>query len=166
MAVALGKTGSPTGHKTVSIARAAAIGISLCRDEDWKEGLVLLGRIASRDGGAAEVPAEIYAYLGYGCARFEHQVRAGLVLCRRAIKGAGDKPDGYLQMARIYLMSNQRGPAVRWLSRGLRALPGNQELVALWREIGVRRPPVFSRLPRKHFLNRVCGRLRSRPRRG
>ncbi len=148
--------------RQVTVEEAAGIGIGLCRDDRWKEGLQLLGRVAARDCRQAPVPAEIYAYLGYGCARYEHQVRAGLVLCQRAVKGAGDKPDGYLYLARIYLLSQNRRRAVRWLYRGLRAVPDSVELRELRRQLGVRRPPVVAGLSRSHPANRLLGRLRAR----
>lgn len=153
-------------ERRVSVERAAEIGIGLCRDDRWKEGLQLLGRVAARDRPGAPVPAEIYAYLGFGCARFEHQIRAGLVLCQRAVRGAGDRPDGYLYLARVYLLAKERRKAVRWLHRGLRAAPRSVELIDLRRQLGVRRRPFLGRLGREHPANRLLGRLRARLRAG
>ena len=153
---------APTSSRRVNLREAADIGIALCRKDEWKEGLVLLGRVAARDRPEQRVPAEIYAYLGYGCARFEHEIRAGLILCRRAVNGAGDHPDGYLFLAKVHLLVKQRREAVRWLHRGLRAVPNSADLLALRREIGVRQRPVFARLSRDNALNRFLGRLRAR----
>ena len=121
-----------------------------------------LGSGAARDRPDHRVPAEIYAYLGWGCARFEHQLRAGLILCQRAVKGAGDRPDGYLYLAKLHILNKDRRKAVRWLHRGLRAVPHSIELIELRRELGVRRRPVVPALHRDHFANQLLGRLRTR----
>lgn len=102
------------------------------------------------------------SYYGWAVAMIEHRLDRGLALCRSALRDAGDSPDVYHNLARIMLAHGRKTEAFKYVRRGLMVDPRHAPLLLEWRRLGVRRPPVLPFLPRRHFLNRVLGRLRGR----
>ena len=135
-------------------------GIELCRQGDWQRGLELLGMVADQKDPGAELPGRYYTYLGYGIARYERRVREGLALCEHGVKREFYQPENYLNLARTYLLANQRRKAIEAVVAGRQVDRRHPGLARLHKELGIRRPPFFSFLSRDHFLNRLFGRLR------
>lgn len=147
----------PVDHLSEAFRR----GIEHCRQGEWNDGLYFLGRIAEA-GRAASLPGIYYSYLGYGIARCQQRVEEGLKLCRHAVKIQFYEPDNYLNLARTALLGNHRAEAVRAVHGGLKVDSRNLELLALYRDLGIRQLPVLSFLRRSHPLNLLLGRIRSR----
>lgn len=135
-------------------------GIELCRQGDWNGGLFFLGRIAEADG-SKDLPGVFYSYLGYGIARCQQRTKEGLKLCRHSVKVEFYEPDNYLNLARTCLLAKDRSGAMDAVAEGLRVDPQHVELLALHRELGIRRPPVLPFLSRSNPLNLFLGRIRS-----
>ncbi len=133
--------------------------IALCRQGDWKQGLIYLGRLTEA-AERSSLPGQFYSYLGYAIARCEQRVHEGVKLCRHAIKVEFYQPDNYLNLARTLLLANDKRGAVDAVQRGLKIDPHHQQLVELGRELGVRRAPVLSFLSRTNPINRFLGSLR------
>ncbi len=136
-------------------------GLDLCRAGEWDRGLAILGYLAQSVDRSA-LPGLFYSYLGYGIARCERRVEEGVKLCRHAIKVEFYQPENYLNLARVELLAGDRRGAVRALARGLKIDPHHLELIALQREVGLRRQPVLSFVARDNPVNRLLGRLRHR----
>jgi tetratricopeptide (TPR) repeat protein len=134
-------------------------GIALCREGEWDKGLFWLGRVA--ESGESSLPGLFYSYLGYGIARCQRRHDEGLKLCQHSIKIEFYEPDNYLNLARTCLLLHDRTGAVRAVRKGLKVDPEHLDLKALYRELGIRRPPVLPFLPRGQLLNRLLGRVRS-----
>jgi hypothetical protein len=133
--------------------------VALCRQGDWKQGLVHLGRLAE-EGERGALPGLFYSYLGYAIALVEQRVPEGVKLCRHAIKVEFYQPDNYLNLARTLLLAKDRKGVVDAVQRGLKIDPHHPQLVDLGREMGIRRPPVLPFLSRTNPLNRFLGSLR------
>src|SRR5215470_15854609 len=86
--------------------------IDLCREGEWNDGLLILGRIAD-SGRAAQLPGTYYSYLGYAIARLQRRTDEGIKLCRHALKVQFYEPENYLNLARTALLANDRREAVR-----------------------------------------------------
>ncbi|GMU67368.1 MAG: hypothetical protein AMXMBFR36_36420 [Acidobacteriota bacterium] len=138
----------------------AAKGLQLCREGDWDRGLQLLSAAAEAKG-ARELPGVVYAYLGYGAAKYQRRTRDGLKLCEHAVKIQYYEPENHLQLARVQLLMGDRKGAVGSIARGLKLDPNHRELKDLRFEIGVRKRPVLPFLDRKNPLNVLLGQLRS-----
>ena len=147
------------------MARAASIpltgvlekGIEACRRGEWELGLRLLGMVADQGG---QQPGLFYSYLGYGIARYQNRVEEGLKLCQHSIKVEFYQPENYVNLARAYLLRNDRPGAIRTIRSGLKVDPQNEELWVLHHELGIRKLPVLPFLSRDHFINRLLGNLR------
>jgi hypothetical protein len=134
--------------------------IERCRRGGWKEGLPALARIAENDERQGALPALVYSYLGYGIALRQQRIQEGLKLCQHAMKLEFYQAENYLNLARTQLLARQRRAAVRTIASGLRVEPDHAQLLALRREIGVRRQPVLPFLRRTNPLNLLFGRIR------
>ncbi len=137
-------------------------GIELCRQGDWQDGLYWLSLAAKAKEDNDQLPALFYAYLGYGVAKYQKQQRQGLKLCRKAIELEFYQPESYDFLARIHLLMKDRRAAYDTVERGLEVDSTHAGLLALRSELGERRPPVLSFLPRQHTLNRWLGMVRHR----
>ncbi|MEM1202294.1 MAG: hypothetical protein AAGN66_03595 [Acidobacteriota bacterium] len=135
-------------------------GIEHCREGDWKEGLYWLSLAAGVKDEGVDMPALFYAYLGYGIARHQGKKREGLKLCQKALDLEFYQPESYVFLAKTYLLSGDRRAAHETVVRGLQVDSGNSALLELNQELGHRKTPVLKFLPRRHFLNRILGRLR------
>lgn len=77
-------------------------------------------------------------------------------LCQEAIEQEPQNPLHYLNLGKVYLKAGRKTDCLDVLRKGLSHgdYPEISELLEL---IGMRKPPVFSFLHRKHLLNRFAG---------
>jgi tetratricopeptide (TPR) repeat protein len=131
----------------------------------WKAGRVreareLLYSACERIGSQGmRVPASVLA-LYATCLAHEGKLKEAVDTCRHALTLEPHNAEAYLNMARIYLLADARRKAVEALHRGLAISPRHQALLALREEIGHRRPPVISFLPRDNPVNVALGKMR------
>jgi hypothetical protein len=131
-----------------------------CRRGEWERGLAYLSTLTDGNGGGPEMPGLYYSYLGYAVALCQRQIREGVRLCEHAVKVEFYQPENYLNLARVYLLADQRRKAAQVLARGLAIDPEHKGLRNLAKHMGRRRRPVIPFLSRGSFLNRILGRLR------
>jgi len=103
----------------------------------------------------------VQSYLGLCIATERGKVSEGIALCRLSIDNEPDNPVHYLNLGKIYVKMKRKAECLDILREGL-ARGDNAEIHALLEEIGMRKPPVFSFLPRRHVLNRYIGLLLNR----
>lgn len=137
-------------------------GIELCRQGEWQDGFYWLSLAADATVETASVPSLFFAYLGYGLARFQGEMDEGVRLCRRAVELDMYQAENYFYLASTLMLAGERRSAVDAVDRGMQIDATDGGLKALKAEIGERRLPVLSFLPRHNFLNRSLGRLRHR----
>jgi predicted Zn-dependent protease len=102
-----------------------------------------------------------HSYLGYCIAKERGQLKKGTELCLASLALEPANPAHYLNLAKIHVIAKQKGEALRVLREGM-AAGGSDEIATLLAQLGVRKPPVLSFLPRDHFLNKWLGLLMSR----
>jgi len=107
-----------------------------------------------------QVPA-VQSALAYCLAKERRQYQKALALCREALGEEPAEPRHYYHLGRIYLLANQKTQAITAFRRGLKQ-QRYQPIIDELRRLGVRKPPVFTSLPRDHVLNRSFGRLLTR----
>jgi tetratricopeptide (TPR) repeat protein len=134
-------------------------GLALCRRGEWDFGLTDLGKLAENDT-QGDLPSIFYSYLGYGIALRQKRIREGLRLCKHAVKLEFYQPENYLNLARTYLLAENRRKAYEAVSKGLQMDRGHKGLRALLQHMGARRKPVIPFLSRNHLVNRFLGRIR------
>lgn len=103
------------------------------------------------------VPA-VQSALAYCLASERKQYQRAIALCRQALEAEPAEARHYYHLGRIYLTTGQKPLAITAFRRGLK-LKRYQPILDELRRLGVRKPPVFSSLPRDHFLNKSFGRL-------
>ena len=135
-------------------------GIDACRRGDWNEGLRHLGKVTAGGEVVNGLPGLFYSYLGYGIALRDRRIREGIKLCRHSIEVEFYQAENYLNLARTSILARDRKGAVKALRAGLKIDRNNQQLLALYKELGIRSSPVLSFLDRKHPLNQLLGRIR------
>jgi hypothetical protein len=135
-------------------------GVRLCREGQWNKGLDRLREVAASSIDPLRLPGTFFSYLGYGMAHVHGRKEEGLKLCKRAIEIEFYQADNFYNLARMHVLLRQRKDAVDAIEQGLKVDPDHRGLQELREQIGHRRPPVVARLPRRHLLNRLLGRLR------
>jgi tetratricopeptide (TPR) repeat protein len=103
----------------------------------------------------------VSSYLGYCQAKVRGQVKQGVARCLSAIQKDPGNPVHYLNLGRIYLTADKKGPAIRALRKGLKA-GCDSRIVETLKTLGVRKEPVFVSLPRENPINKVAGILLAR----
>ena len=96
--------------------------------------------------------------LAYCLAKERRQYQQAMQLCRDALEAEPSNPDHYYQLSRIYLTAGKKRQAIKSLRRGLK-FKRHQPIIDELNRLGLRKPPVFTSLPREHILNRTVGRL-------
>lgn len=135
------------------------MGIQLCRKGDWTAGVHHLAQAVEGARGD-ELPSQAYSFLGYGIAQTQRRHKEGLDLCRHALRLSFTEPENHLNMARLHVLMGNRKMAIKAVGEGLTLNPNHSPLLALYREMGIRREPVLRFLDRNNVLNRLLGRLR------
>lgn len=99
--------------------------------------------------------------------------RDGISICKKAIESVRKKmlfgseffyPVLYINLGKTYLAGGNRREALTAFRKALKVDRDNAELKAIFAEIGVRRSPSISFLPREHLLNKYIGKLTYRRR--
>ena len=101
---------------------------------------------------------KVRSYLAYCQAKVKSKFSDGVRTCTQALKEDPSNSDHYLNLGRIYLLVNKRGPALQAFRKGIKLGP-NPQLMEELRKFEMRKPPVISSLPRDHMLNVKLGRF-------
>lgn len=97
-----------------------------------------------------------YSFLGYCVAKERGQVTKGVELCMTSLELEPGNPDHYLNLGKVYLVSNNKEGAIRAFREGM-VKGGSREIVEKLKEFGARKPPVIPFLERANPLNRYLG---------
>ena len=146
--------------QSIDLSTVVDKGLRRCRAGDWETGLKLLRKAARKESKEVKFPSVYYSYLGYGAARFENEKKDGLALCLHAVRSGKTEPDNYLNLARVYLLLENRQRAVLAVQHGLKLDPHHIPLLALRTSMGYRRNPVVPFLSRDRWVNRYLGHRR------
>ncbi|MDA8429526.1 MAG: tetratricopeptide repeat protein [Geobacteraceae bacterium] len=113
--------------------------------------------MGNSEHGHAESP-EMLSLMGYSLAREAGQFQKGIELCHKAINMSPHNSEHYLHLGRIYLLANKREQAIKAFHLGLKIRKDARILEEI-RQLGSRKSPPFSSLPRGHVVNRVTGKI-------
>ncbi len=83
----------------------------------------------------------------------------GIELCTKAIKKEFSRAEFYLNLGKVYLAVGNKKSAVSVFKKGIKFEPGNDELNQHLSELGVRKPPPITGLPRNSRANKFLGLL-------
>jgi HAD superfamily hydrolase (TIGR01509 family) len=102
-----------------------------------------------------------YSCLGYCVAKERGQFLRGVELCLTSLEQEPANPVHYLNLGNVHLVTGNKDEALRVFREGM-AHGGDARLLRKLNELGMRKPPVLSFLPRDNLLNRYLGLLFSR----
>lgn len=102
-----------------------------------------------------------YSYLGYCIAKQRGQIKKGIDLCLISLELEREEPVHYLNLGKIHFLSGNKSEAIRIFREGM-SRGGHEEIKKILDEIGVRKPPVITFLPRNNPVNRFLGILFSK----
>jgi hypothetical protein len=112
-----------------------------------------------QDNGRCRDPRYL-SYYGYCLSLTGSDRRGGLRNCRHAVRLERHCYLIWWNMARVALMCGKRGEAFRSLKRALALHPTHQGIERELRQLGTRRPPVFTFLGRGNAINVLLGKMR------
>lgn len=96
------------------------------------------------------------SYLAFCLAKARGEFCKAIALCREALERESSNSVHYVNLGRIYVLSNQREKALETLRQGLQYQCADEVRRELER-LGKRREPVFPFLKRGNPLNKYCG---------
>ena len=140
------------------------IGYAHLREANYRDALTCFRRLMAvyEEDLTREVPARLLSYLGLALALGEGRFQEAVTYCTSAVKKEWDRPDFYVNLARVYCGANRRFDAVDVLYKGLNISPRDPVILLELEKLGMRRKPVFGFLERGHVLNRYLGLMISR----
>ncbi len=103
--------------------------------------------------------AEYQSYYALMHALERGRTREGLELAREAVQRAPELSSTHLNLAKVMLACRDKGGAVEALKQGLVHHPSDVALKSELKKLGLRKPPVFKKLPRDHLLNKYAGKI-------
>lgn len=104
--------------------------------------------------------AAAFSYYGLCVAMVRRKYADAVKYCNVSVKANFMDPEHRVNLALVYLERDDRKNAVKNLEAGLRLQPSNKRILKIFREIGRRKPVMFSFLSRRNPLNVWIGRLR------
>ena len=136
-------------------------------EELYKAGLFLLKRDKVKEALAAFKRAfkikgsepRYMSYLGLCLAIAEGKSREAVTLCEKAVQMEFFRSELFLNLGRVYLISGNRKKAHMAFRKGLALDRENRNLRTELEKMGIRKPPVFPFLERKHPINKLAGKV-------
>jgi predicted Zn-dependent protease len=104
------------------------------------------------------------SYIGYLTAVFLKSHHQGLEICLDAVKMQEEEPLCYLNLAKVYVLVDNRHSAVKAIQKGLQhqSSPYKKELLNYYRYLGIRKKPSLAFLKRDNPLNVLLGKLKKK----
>lgn len=149
------------------LASVIQAGISATKERRYTQALALFVKAyGATEGSTPDQKSkyvEGFSYYGLCLAREQKKFRPAIDFCQKAIEIQFYNAEHYANLTRVYLAAGTRKRAVEILHAGLRALPNDQMLQNLQKELGTRSRPVIPFLSRNNPLNVALGKaLRAR----
>jgi uncharacterized protein HemY len=113
----------------------------------------------------------LLSYQGYLLCVVEKRHKEGIKMCKSAIgkladsmpsAGEGLYPMLFLNLGRSILSSGDKAAAIKAFRNGMKAAPGNRDLIWEMKKLGTRKKPVVPFLNRNNLLNIYLGKLRGK----
>ncbi len=99
--------------------------------------------------------------LAYCLAKVRGNYREAIALAREALDAEPDNPLHYLNFGRVLFLAGDKEQSLAMLRKGLE-YGMHIEIIRELEAIGIRKPPLFKKLPRKNFFNRYVEFILSR----
>lgn len=149
------------------LASVIQAGIAATRERRYTQALEIFVKAYGAAEGSKPDEKSKYveglSYYGLCLAKEQKKFRPAIDFCRKAVEIQFYNAEHYANLTRVYLAAGTRKRAIETLQAGLKALPNDQTLQSLEKELGARRRPVIPFLSRDNPLNIALGKtLRKR----
>ncbi len=137
--------------------------IRLARQEEFLAALTLfLDVYGTEESPPIKTPktASGLSWFGLTLALVRKQVKPAIDLCRRAIELEFYNGDHYANLARVYVVANNRKKALESVEEGLKHSPQHDYLLSTRKALGVRARPAVPFLDRTNPINVSLGQAR------
>lgn len=149
----------PSDAAAAALPERAQKAVALCRKGKFQEALDQIELVLAEYKDTGKMPARLLSYYGVCLAEVKGKIADGLECCRISIARDRFHADHYANVARIYVIGKSRKKAIEALRSAQSFDADNTLALDLWNQIGRRKKPVLSFLPRDHALNQVLGKL-------
>jgi Flp pilus assembly protein TadD len=119
-------------------------------------GDTLTALLSFQDAAKAKSTPVLCSNLAYCMARERRQIQKGISLCREALAVEPANPQHYLNLGRIYLLTEKKDTAIQTFRQGLK-MGKSPEIVIELKRLGVRKEALLPALSRSNPLNRFFG---------
>lgn len=135
------------------------LGLAYIREKNWESALSTLLESQKRfsDYEEENIPPLFFSALGLCYAMARNNIMSGLSYCQRAISMDQFQPSFYYNLGLIYLKTGDKKKAITVFRKGLKLNPEHSGIWSQITQMGSRKRPVLSFLPRQHFLNKYLG---------
>ncbi len=138
---------------------------AMAAEDYFRAGMLFLKREKYREALSAfrraldlhALEPRYLSYTGYCLAHVEKRSRDAVDLCEKAVRIEFYRPELFLNLGRVYLLAGNKRKAHQTFWKGFALDRDNKELRAELEKMGIRKPPVFPFLDRKHPLNKIVG---------
>jgi len=139
-------------------------GMASLERRSYKESILLFQQAIDleRQEGAKNPKMKYVSYLGLAITLSQGKSDEGQRLCEQAVKREFFDPDLYCNLGIVYLRNRLKAQAFEAFQKGLNLKAGHSRILEELEKYDRRGEPVFSFLPRGHFVNRMLGRVRVR----
>ena len=144
------------------------LGFAYMKEKNWNAALTALRESEKRflqqsarseERPDASVPPQLLSALGLCIAMAENKIQDGVQYCQRAINSEAFEAQFYYHLGMVYLKAPNKRKALSSFYNGLKMNPNHPRIRKKLYEMGVRKLPLLSFLPRNHFLNKFFGQL-------
>jgi len=135
------------------------LGLAYIREKNWDSALNTLLESQKRFSDLPEekVPPMLFSALGLCYTMARNNIMSGITYCQRAISLDQFEPDFYYNLGLIYLKTDDKKKAIAAFRKGLKLNPEHSGIWSQISQLGFRKRPLLSFLPRQHFLNKYLG---------
>lgn len=135
------------------------LGLAYMREKNWDSALNTLLESQKRFSDLPEenVPPVLFSALGLCYAMARNNILSGLTYCQRAISMDHFEPGFYQNLGMIYLKTGDKKKALAVFQKGLKLNPEHSGIWSQISQLGFRKRPFLSFLPRQHFINKYLG---------
>lgn len=136
-------------------------------EEFFKAGMFLLKRDKLREALAAfkqalslrEQEPRYMSYTGLTLALAMRKTKEAVLLCEKAVQKEFFRSELFLNLGRVYLLAGNRRKAHVAFRKGMTLDRDNRMLRGELERMGIRKPPVFQFLDRRHPVNKLTGKM-------
>lgn len=97
--------------------------------------------------------AAAFSFYGLCVAKVERRYGKAVECCQTSLKADRFDANHRANLAKVYLEADDRKKAIDALQDGIRIDPDHTAIHLVWKDIGRRKPPVLSFLPRENPIN-------------